>query len=63
MSRPTDVERGALIARETAIHWLHPDLFGLQPEFDAMAWEIFHAANDQLADCRALRAAQCRAGE
>ena len=58
MSRPTDAERGARIALATALDWLHPDLFGLEPEFEELALSIFRAAYDQLDECEALRAAQ-----
>lgn len=58
MSRPTDTERGARMARDAAVDALHPDLFGgLSGELNDMYWSIFAAANDQLAECQALREA------
>lgn len=57
MSRPTDAQRGAHIALNTAAAALiQPDLFdaGLPVEF----WKaIERAALDQLEECDALRAA------
>jgi len=57
MARLTDTERGARIAYETAVHWLHPDLFGLDPVFDQIAWDVFDASSEQLAECQAYRQA------
>lgn len=64
MSRPTDTERGARIARDEALHALHPDLFGFRDgeggqwdQLNDFWWSIFHAANAELADCAALRLA------
>lgn len=58
MARITDVERGARIAQEIALHWLHPDLFGLDPAFDEIAQGAFTAATEHLAECRAYRVAR-----
>lgn len=57
MSRPTDTERGARMAREIAIHNLHPDFFpDLMPDGE-LWWQILAAADAELADQRALRVA------
>lgn len=46
------------MARDAAVDALHPDLFGGLPgELNDMYWSIFAAANDQLAECQALREA------
>ncbi|MGJ4801783.1 hypothetical protein [Luteimonas sp. SDU82] len=57
MARLTDTERGARMALDVATHWLHPDLFGLDPAFDEIAQGVFAAAAEQLAECRACRQA------
>ncbi|MBV6863820.1 hypothetical protein [Xanthomonas euvesicatoria] len=65
MARPTDTERGARIAYEEAVLSLQPDLFGYiagddgpLDQINAMWWGIYHAAIDQLAECKALREAR-----
>lgn len=57
MAGITDTERGARMAQEAALYHLHPDLFGYEPEVDALWQGIFTAAARELEDATALRQA------
>jgi hypothetical protein len=61
MSRPTDTERGARMALDICEGHRQRPLFGMTPEefaLDGTFASIFFAAQQQVAECVALREAQ-----